>query len=50
MTRVVVLMSIFTTAIALTDPPDRFLDVAREELLLEMGEVQLRQVIHPAKS
>lgn len=36
-------------SVALTDQPDRFLEVAREALRLEIGEVQLRQVIHPAK-
>lgn len=34
-------------SVALTDPPDAFLDVARKALRLEIGEVQLRQVIHP---
>lgn len=37
-------------AVALTDPPDAFLDVARSALSLEIGTVQLRQVIHPAKT
>jgi glutamate racemase len=37
-------------SVALTDSPDRFLDVARETLQLEIGEVQLRQVIHPAQT
>lgn len=36
-------------AVALTDPPDAFLDVARTALSLEIGTVELRQVIHPAK-
>jgi glutamate racemase len=36
-------------SVALTDSPDRFLDVAREALQLDIGEVQLRQVIHPVK-
>src|SRR5690349_4734828 len=36
-------------AVALTDVPDAFLDVARTALSLEIGKVQLRQVIHPAK-
>jgi glutamate racemase len=36
-------------AVALTDPPDAFLEVAREALRLEIGTVQLREVIHPAK-
>ena len=36
-------------AVALTDPPDAFLDVARHALQLDLGTVQLRQVIHPAK-
>ena len=35
--------------VALTDPPDAFLDVARTALNLEIGTVELRQVIHPAK-
>ncbi len=34
-------------SVALTDPPDRFLEVAREALQLEIGEVQQRQIIHP---
>jgi glutamate racemase len=37
-------------SVALTDPPDAFLDVARTALNLEIGTVQLRQVIHPAKT
>ncbi len=36
-------------AVALTDPPDAFLDVALKALQLEIGTVQLRQVIHPAR-
>ena len=36
-------------SVALTDPPHAFLEVAREALRLEIGTVQLRQVIHPAK-
>jgi glutamate racemase len=36
-------------SVALTDPPDAFLDVARSALSLDIGEVELRQVIHPAK-
>lgn len=35
-------------SVALTDPPDAFLDVALKALQLEIGAVQLRQVIHPA--
>jgi len=35
-------------AIALTDKPDHFLRVAREALQLEIGEVQLREVVHSA--
>jgi len=35
-------------SVALTDPPDAFLDVAREALQLDIGTVQLREVIHPA--
>jgi len=37
-------------SVALTDPPDAFLDVARTALSLEIGTVRLRQVIHPAKT
>ncbi len=36
-------------AVALTDPPDAFLDVALTALQLEIGTIQLRQVIHPAR-
>lgn len=36
-------------AVALTDPPDAFLDVALKALQLEIGEVQLREVIHPTR-
>ncbi|MEO5718079.1 MAG: glutamate racemase [Chthoniobacterales bacterium] len=36
-------------AVALTDPPDAFLDVALKALRLEIGAVQLRQVIHPSR-
>ena len=35
-------------AVALTDPPDSFLEVAREALRLDIGTVHLREVIHPA--
>jgi glutamate racemase len=35
--------------VALTDTPDSFLSVAREALQLEIGEVQLREVLHLAK-
>ena len=38
-----------TLSVALTDPPDAFLEVAREALHLDIGTVQLRQVIHPAR-
>ena len=34
--------------VALTDPPDAFLDVAHEALRLEIGEVQLRSVAQPS--
>lgn len=34
-------------SVALTDPPDAFLDVARQALRLEIGNVQLRRVLHP---
>ena len=37
-------------SIALTDPPDVFLDVAREALRLDIGTVHLREVIHPWKT
>ena len=37
-------------AVALTDPPDAFLEVAQAALGLEIGSVQLRQVIHPARA
>jgi glutamate racemase len=36
--------------VALTDPPDNFLEVAREALQLEVGDIRLRQVLHPAKT
>jgi glutamate racemase len=35
--------------IALTDPPDAFLEVARAALELEIGAVELREVLHPAR-
>jgi hypothetical protein len=34
--------------VALTDAPDNFLRVAREALELEIGEVQLRDVLQTA--
>jgi len=34
--------------VALTDAPDTFLAVARRALQLEIGEVQLREVLHRA--
>jgi hypothetical protein len=37
-----------TLQVALTDPPDSFLRVAREALELDVGEVQLRDVISHA--
>lgn len=37
-------------AVALTDPPDAFLEVAQEALQLDIGKVQLRQVIHSSKA
>ena len=37
-------------SVALTDPPDAFLDVAQKALRLDIGTVQLRNVIHPAKT
>ncbi len=36
--------------VALTDLPDSFLAVASGALELEVGEIQLREVLHPAKS
>jgi len=33
-------------SVALTDPPDVFLEVARQALQLKMGEVELRPVMH----
>jgi glutamate racemase len=36
-------------SVALTDPPDAFLDVALEALQLEIGTVELREVIHPGR-
>ena len=36
--------------VALTDRPDNFLRVAREALQLEIGEVELREVLHPARA
>ena len=36
-------------SVALTDPPDAFLEVARDALRLDLGKVELRQVIHAAK-
>ena len=35
-------------SVALTDPPDVFLEVARSALRLEIGEVRLRPVTHAA--
>jgi glutamate racemase len=34
--------------VALTDPPDNFLQVARDALQLDVGEIQLREVAHGA--
>lgn len=34
--------------VALTDPPDNFLRVAREALQLDVGEIELRDILHPA--
>jgi glutamate racemase len=36
-------------SVALTDPPDAFLDVAREALQLDIGTIQLRPVLHPSR-
>ena len=36
--------------VALTDQPDAFLQIARDALQLDLGEIQLREVLHPAKS
>ncbi len=38
-----------TLAVALTDPPDAFLEVAKKALCLDIGAVQLRPVIHAAR-
>jgi glutamate racemase len=35
--------------VALTDPPDNFLSIARDALQLDVGEIELRQVLHPAR-
>jgi glutamate racemase len=35
--------------VALTDTPDAFFSVARKALQLEIGGIQLREVLHPAK-
>ncbi|MFN2542056.1 MAG: glutamate racemase [Chthoniobacterales bacterium] len=35
--------------VALTDSPDTFLGVAREALQLDIGKVELREVLHPAR-
>lgn len=37
-----------TLSVALTDPPDAFLEVARDALRLEIGTVQLRPALHGA--
>jgi glutamate racemase len=37
-----------TLEVCLTDSPDHFLRVAREALQLNVGEVRLREVLHPA--
>jgi glutamate racemase len=37
-------------SVALTDSPDAFLEVAKQALELEIGTVQLREVIHPAQT
>ena len=36
--------------VALTDAPDIFLRVARGALQLQIGDVQLREVLHPARA
>jgi glutamate racemase len=36
--------------VTLTDAPDNFLRVARDALQLQIGEVQLREVLHPARA
>lgn len=36
--------------VALTDRPDNFLQVARDALQLDLGEIQLREVLHPTKT
>lgn len=39
--------SVGELSVALTDPPDVFLEVARRALELKIGEVKLRAVLHP---
>lgn len=39
-----------TLQVALTDAPEGFLDVAREALQLDIGKVQLREVLHGASA
>jgi glutamate racemase len=36
--------------VALTDSADNFLGVAKEALQLEIGDVQLREVLHPTRA
>ncbi len=35
--------------VALTDQPDAFLQIARDALELDLGEIQLREVLHPLR-
>ena len=35
--------------VALTDQPDAFLQIARDALQLDVGEIHLREVLHPAR-
>ncbi len=35
--------------VALTDPPDNFLAIARDAMQLDLGEIELRQVLHAAR-
>ncbi len=36
-------------AVALTDQPDAFLQIARDALQLDVGNIQLREVLHPTR-
>jgi glutamate racemase len=39
-----------TLQVALTDSPDTFLGIARDALQLDIGKVELRDVLHPART